>query len=157
MEEKKAYSAVDIAKYLISKAKEEADGETHVISPLKLQKILYYTQGWYLGMYGEPLFSENIYAWKYGPVVQEIYQKYKSFGSENLAINPTVDLSFIIGDGSIKNHLDKVWNTYKSDTAEKLVTRTHNSEPWLEAFKNPFNDVIEKDVMTRHFLKLLKK
>jgi uncharacterized phage-associated protein len=155
------YSAEEVAEYFICKAREEEsqadNGEVKKISPLKLQKILYYAQGWYLGIHGKPLFQEDIYAWQYGPVVKEIYQKYKSFGDQNLAAIPTIKCTKDkISNEDIAKHLDKVWNTYKKDTARKLVDRTHGSKPWLIAYKQPFSDIIEKDVMTAYFAERLK-
>jgi uncharacterized phage-associated protein len=41
-----------------------------VISNLKLQKLLYYAQGFYLAIYGKALFEEDIVAWEHGPVVR---------------------------------------------------------------------------------------
>ena len=47
------------------------------ITPLKLQKILYYAQGYYLAMYDEALFPEDFQAWAHGPANEQIYEKYK--------------------------------------------------------------------------------
>ena len=50
------------------------------ITPLKLQKLLYYIQGMALYIFDKPAFTDKIYAWAYGPVVDSVYQKYKSKG-----------------------------------------------------------------------------
>ena len=72
----------DLSDYLLylGKEKSKVDGEeaTSDITPLKLQKLLYYCQAYSLGLYGEILFSNIIEAWEHGPVVPEIYNKYKS-------------------------------------------------------------------------------
>ncbi|OQY42717.1 MAG: hypothetical protein B6240_13665 [Desulfobacteraceae bacterium 4572_87] len=47
-----------------------------LISNLKLQKLVYYAQGFYLALYDEPLFNEPIEAWTHGPVIRELYRSY---------------------------------------------------------------------------------
>ena len=68
-----AYKALDIANKIISKTDLE-HGDT--ISNLKLQKMMYYQQGFHLAYFGTPLFDEDIVAWQYGPVVPSVYKEY---------------------------------------------------------------------------------
>ena len=68
--------AINVAKYFLLKSNPEI-GDT--ISNLKLQKLLYLAQGFFLAIYGEPLFPEHIEAWTHGPVVPEIYRRFKRF------------------------------------------------------------------------------
>ena len=67
-----AYKALDIANKIISKTDLE-HGDT--ISNLKLQKMMYYRQGFHLAYFGTPLFDEDIVAWQYGPVVPSVYKE----------------------------------------------------------------------------------
>ena len=66
----------DIADYFVRLANETGD----YISNLKLQKLVYYAQAWYLAISDEALFEEDFEAWVHGPVIPELYQEYKSFG-----------------------------------------------------------------------------
>jgi len=75
------YTALDIAKYFITLANPETED---FITNLKLQKLLYYAQGFHLALFGKPLFRESLEAWQYGPVVPEIYRIYKQYGSSPL-------------------------------------------------------------------------
>src|SRR6478735_3641830 len=75
----------DIAKYFLSLVDEEA-GDS--ISNLKLQKLVYYAQGYHLAIHDRPLFFEPIEAWVHGPVVPELYRSFKQHGSE--AIPPSL-------------------------------------------------------------------
>ena len=57
-------SVFDVAAYILSKADiEEGDGITH----LKLQKLVYYVQGFAMATLGYPLFPDKIEAWVHGP------------------------------------------------------------------------------------------
>ena len=54
------YKALDIAKKLIFKAQNDEPNGGERLTNLKLQKLLYYQQGYHLAAFGTPLFSENI-------------------------------------------------------------------------------------------------
>ena len=42
------------------------------VTPLMLQKLLYFIQGIYSALYGEPIFAEDCRAWVHGPVYHEV-------------------------------------------------------------------------------------
>lgn len=73
-----ALAVKDIANKLLHRA--WMDESSELLSNMKLQKLLYYQQGFHLAYFGTPLFNEDIVAWQYGPVVPEVYEAYKSFG-----------------------------------------------------------------------------
>ncbi|WP_138755075.1 Panacea domain-containing protein [Paenibacillus sinopodophylli] len=68
-------SALDVAKFILSM------GE---MSHLKLQKIIYYAFAEYLLKYKKRMFPEKIVAFKYGPVVEEIFYNYRQYGSSEI-------------------------------------------------------------------------
>lgn len=72
-----SYKAVDVAKYIVAKCSKDSVP----ISNLQLQKILYYLQKEFLQKYKRALFSEDIEAWPFGPVVQDVYYYFCGFGS----------------------------------------------------------------------------
>ena len=65
-----AYKAIDIAKKLIFLAQQDEANGGECLTNLKLQKLLYYQQGYHLAAFGTPLFEENVESWMYGPVGQ---------------------------------------------------------------------------------------
>src|SRR5271155_135407 len=72
------FDALDVARYLIRLGYDtEHPDESVLISPLRLQKLLYYCQGWSLGLLGRPLFRQPLEAWKRGPVVVEVYERFQ--------------------------------------------------------------------------------
>jgi uncharacterized phage-associated protein len=80
-------SAIDVANFLLFLKRHDPRGLE--LSNLKLQKLLYYSQGYNLALTSKPIFEEPIEAWKYGPVVKGIYHQFKVFG--DLDIQVTVD------------------------------------------------------------------
>ena len=119
-----AYEAADFFIELTQSEEEE------FMTPLRLQKLLYFAQGWSLARHGRPLFHESIVAWKYGPVVREVYEKYKPYMA-NPIIQPTARLDLIQGE-DLSLLLD-VYREYGCYTAKMLVRMTHQTKPWLDA------------------------
>ncbi|MEG7882903.1 Panacea domain-containing protein [Bacillus paranthracis] len=75
-ENKTEITAMHIAQELINKSKPNTNES---ITHLKLQKLLYYAQGWNLGIHGELMFTDDIHAWVNGPVVPTIYNRFKRY------------------------------------------------------------------------------
>src|SRR5437016_8859052 len=94
-------SARKIADYLIAFAHRVGDP----ISNLKLQKLLYYAQAWYLALHNEPLFPESIEAWVHGPAVPPVYGKFKGWAWQPIGFHPKKAPAF---PAKIKNHLDEI-------------------------------------------------
>lgn len=64
------------------------------LSNLKVQKLLYYAQGHYLGEHGVSLFDDPVQAWAHGPVVKSVYHDLKRFGSDAVDVDLVVSDSF---------------------------------------------------------------
>ena len=87
-----AYNVNDIANTLLRYAENTEGGD--LMSNMKLQKMLYYQQGFHLAMFGTPLFDDDLEAWMYGPVVPAVYEAYKSHGREGIPADPDKCFSF---------------------------------------------------------------
>ncbi len=127
--------ALDVAKYLLSLVDAE---KGQVISNLALQKLLYYCQGYYLAFSKgkEPLFEENIVAWKYGPVVKDVYYKYNEYGNNNIP-KEVLPKSFVKKFTSEQIFVMKmVFDYFKDCSAIGLMNKTHNEEPWKSTKRN---------------------
>jgi uncharacterized phage-associated protein len=137
-------SALQVADYFLALQDEDAGD---LISNMKLQKLLYYAQGLHLAMTGEPLFSERITAWQYGPVVSSVYHEFKKYGSAR--IPPPDDLDFSSYDEATIGFLNEVYQVYGQFSAWKLRNMTHEERPYQEAKHNI--GVISHNSMREHF------
>ena len=131
---------VDVAKYILSKIK---------CTQLKLQKLVYFCYADYLCDTGKELFTDEIFAFKYGPVVDTVSKNYKSYGYESIE-NETKDIDsnnisempaksrilFAI-DGTEKIiSIEKTIEKYGNMTASELVDLTHKeNSPWSKTDK----------------------
>jgi uncharacterized phage-associated protein len=139
-------SAKDIANYFLSKSYAEP-GES--ISNLKIQKLVYYAQGFYLALYGKPLFDDNIEAWIHGPVVPELYYQYKKFGSCAIPIIENMDLEKYPKE--VIDLLDEIYNVYGQFSAWKLRELTHSESPWINTPKIK-GSVISHEELKKYFI-----
>lgn len=122
---KRSISANDVADYFLAKCDEDAGD---LISNLKLQKLLYYAQGFCLALTGQPLFPEAIEAWTHGPVVRSVYYRFKEYRDLPLPI-PALMRKF---ESAIQELLDEVYSVYGQFSAWKLRNLTHNEPPWRD-------------------------
>ena len=138
------FSAQDIAIWFLLKNNAEVreheatndDYEVYEgITHLKLQKLLYYAQGIYLALKGEPLFKENIEAWQHGPVVKDVYGTFSMFRRENIEIEMDKEKEEIVNEIESNKEVSEVLNlTYDNFaiyTAWQLRQMTHeDNTPW---------------------------
>ncbi len=142
------YKANDVAQYFINHS---YDGQLDDVTNLKLQKLLYYAQGYSLALLDRPLFDEEIEHWEHGTVIPCVYRQYKQYGNQIIPNSPHFDMS--IFSTNTKKILDMVCYRYAKYSAWKLRNMTHNETPWLET--NP-NQVISKQCIKDFFSLKLK-
>lgn len=125
-------TAIETAEYLVWLAAHECLEDPDFLTPLKLQKLLYYVQGWSLAETGHPFFSDRIEAWQHGPVVPSVYAKYK--GQEKSPIVPDQEQPIPTLSDQEKSHIRSVWDVYKRHSGWALREMTHVESPYVEAY-----------------------
>lgn len=115
---------LDLAiEYLLNKCED--------ITPLALQKALYYTQGFYYAFYRKFIFSEECQAWIHGPVYRDIYFKYRDYKFDPIKKKENInDSVFSLSEIEILNSVAENVCCYSGKVLEKF---THLEEPWLSA------------------------
>ena len=73
-----SYFAVSVANSIIKLAKERGIRD---LSPMKLQKLMYFTQFWYVKNFNKFLINDWFSRWEFGPVIPSIYHQLKYYGS----------------------------------------------------------------------------
>lgn len=141
------YKALDIAKKLIFKAQNDEPNGGERLTNLKLQKLLYYQQGFHLAFFGTPLFAEDVEAWMYGPVVPAVYDEYSAYGSSAL---PEVKEPVSLSENE-EELFNEVYDAYREFSAIGLMNRTHSERPWLDAVPHDRGTVISQESMMSYF------
>lgn len=123
----KALSAKDVARWFINHV-DRASGEA--ITQLKVQKLVYYADAWYLANFDKPLIKEDFQAWAHGPAIHSLYREFKDFGWNAIPEQPCVR-SKIPSD--INDYLEAVYEEYGQFSAKRLEEMTHEELPWQQA------------------------
>ncbi len=126
---KPALSAWQAAQYLL-----EIQDQAAAITNLKLQKLLYYGQGYSLAICDQRLFVERIKRWDHGPVVPQVWKAYTDNGA-GLIPRPD-DFDPLDVDPKARLVLERVAEGLGQMTAGQLVDRTHAERPWVETKPN---------------------
>jgi len=138
----------DVANYILEISQEDADdGEFELISNMKLQKLIYFCQGFSLALFEKPLFSEPIEAWTHGPVCPKLYHILKKFGAS--PITSIIDPEKIKLDNNEKLLIRMVYDNYGQYSASRLRKITHESGPWIDTMPN---SPISQEAMSKYFL-----
>lgn len=139
----------DAADFILCECRERGD----VLTNLKLQKLLYYAQAWYLALEDKPLFSEDFQAWVHGPVLLSQYHRYKEH--EWRPILSEIKKPELVNN-KVVSHLIEVVDVFGAETGTALELMTHNEQPWKDArqgvpIDQQSNAVISKDSMTTFY------
>lgn len=153
--EDQALTALDVAKFILS---------IKPVSHLKLQKLLYFSYEKFIRLAGEKLFDDKIYAWKHGPVIETVYDAFKSYGSTDIESQDDTEVmihsSELIAPASFAkiftsehgmlaiDTIQSIVNDYAIATAWDLVELTHKEgTPWEKVFKPGQNKLITDEII----------
>ena len=149
-------SAIDVAKFFLSEKS---------FSHLQIQKLVYLAYKSYLFKYNESLFEEKILAYQYGPVVEEVYQEFKKYGSENITIDD--DTKYYLKDIRLPQSLGRIVlvenalriidclmeiiEIYGHLTGSQLVSLKHSKDsPWSKVYSKNTKAVITDKIILEY-------
>ena len=118
-------TGLDVARYIVANIDRNA-GES--VTPLKLQKLLYYIQAWALVFLDRPLFHEDFEAWAHGPALDSVYQEYKKYGWNAIPPGESAEL-----EPEVEEHIENILSVYGDCSAKHLEMMSHSEAPWREA------------------------
>ena len=125
------HDALQIADYLIRKGIEN----DNALTPLQVIKLVYFCQAWMLGLYGKPLYKQNVEAWIYGPVIVEVYHELKGHRNNPILCDmgtPNPNL-----DEYEEDVISQVYENYGDFSGIELSHITHApNTPWDIVWNN---------------------
>lgn len=144
------YSAKAVANALLDIAAKKGKFLTN----LELQKLVYFAHGWCLALTGNPLFSDTMQAWKYGPVSLDLYQSLRQYGSgvvtETIPIHPGTEVAPNSDDYEF---LELIMDKYGRFSPLQLMALSHSpGSPWEQcgSGNDPYRE-IPNDLIRDYF------
>ncbi len=130
------------------------------ITPLALQKALYYIQGFFYAFYSKFIFEEDCEAWAHGPVYRNVYKKYADYHFNPISDNSKSPLPVFSREE--KAVIDSVINNICCYSGKILEAFTHSETPWIETRGETEEDshsdkVIDRKAIGDFFLAIKEK
>jgi uncharacterized phage-associated protein len=131
---------------------------------MKLQKLVYYTYGWWLAYNDQPLINEKPEVWRYGPVFESLYRTFRTFGSSRIkepVSTPFNNPARIPDDDEVPiKWVDWIWQKYGNLSAVRLSEMTHEvGSPWqieaaAQGYRVGFSHEIPDEITKQYFRRL---
>ncbi len=138
--------SLSVAQYILDQCKAGSDP---ALTPMQLIKLVYVAHGYMLGLHGQPLLSERVQAWQYGPVIPSVYHAVKKYQSLPVEMVPGAQSDYRFTDAE-REVMSSVAQTYCKYSGIVLSSATHRpgtpwQRTWDAAGKNASisNDLIE--------------
>ena len=140
----------DVADFFVEMGKCD---ENDTVTNLRINKLIYFAQALCLAEFNKALFDDEVHAWKLGPVVPCIYQKYRSFGKDNIAdTSDGFDMERFTSDEL--DILMFVYRYYGKFSTTELVNISHkDGSPWDRIYKEDTDSIISKEDMKAYYSK----
>ena len=152
------HDARSVANELIRRANDAG----REITPMQVLKLAYYCHAWMLGLYHRPLLEQPVEAWRYGPVVPEIYRSLRRYGGE--PVRRPIDLeSAGVAERQYDrdgiNIIDQVSEKYGHLSGIRLSAMTHApGTPWHQVWtKHGRNAVIPDPIIEDYYSQQIER
>lgn len=142
--------ARDVASFIIGFYAENPDNND--LTHMKLQKLLYYCQGFYLAINGDHLFSDEIEAWQHGPVVRSVYEEIIASvgGGRQILTSYPGQVSPLTPEE--EEIVLEVLHVYGQFSASRLRDLSHAEDPWKDNFNDTQKERIPLSDLKKYFL-----
>lgn len=132
---------------------EKSMRDNRPLTPMQIIKLAYICHGWMLGLYHRPLINNTVEAWRYGPVVGELYQALKWYGSGYVSQPIGMAPEFEQLDPQETDLIEQVWEKYGQLSGIALSRLTHAAgTPWFRTWHaHGQNAPIPNDLIEEHY------
>lgn len=123
----------------------------NTLTPMQLLKLVYIAHGWMLGLYGVPLIRNHIQAWKFGPVIPDLYHAVKRYKD-----GPVVEKILVPDEQLVaaeKDLIQQVYDIYGDISGVGLSNLTHQKgTPWHRVYIDGVSRIpIPNDIIQEHY------
>ncbi|MYC37127.1 MAG: DUF4065 domain-containing protein [Chloroflexi bacterium] len=127
------------------------------ITPLEVQKLIYFAHGWTLANHNRPLHHDEWEAWPYGPVLSVVYHRLSYYRGD------PVDDIILAHDMRFEDYerriIDDVYDGYRHMGGVRLSRLTHvKGGPWDQVKKKRWGSrIIPNETIRKYFIRVSRK
>ena len=143
-------TALQVGDYIIERC-EMTLGNS--LTQMQLLKLVYISHGHMLGFFKNPLIKEDVWAWPYGPVVPELYEKIKHYKANTIGEGLlNIPQEFDEQETSVMN---LVCDIYSDKSGIALSKLTHKKDsPWYQTWHpDEQKKIIPNDIIEDYYAK----
>lgn len=132
--------------------------DSKTFTQMQLLKLVYIAHGWMLAVFNEPLIYDEVQAWKFGPVIPDLYHDLKIYGSHPIQ-NPILQYPTEFSERE-RQIIQFTYSSYGDFSAYQLSDITHAVDtPWSETYGKGagWAEIIPNDLIQRHYQVLFHK
>jgi len=133
---------------------ELSDDESHkkdLLSKCKIQKLIYYAQGFYLALHGVPLFEDELVAWDIGPVSRTLFFTNHFNKNRQHICGLSADSSRLSREQ--KDFIIEIYAQYGTYSGEELLAMSCSEPPWRNSFEDEaMEKAISFDDLKQYFI-----
>jgi uncharacterized phage-associated protein len=146
------YDVLTVADTILRLAKSKGKS----LTPMQLVKLTYIAHGWSLAIHERDLFKNRIEAWRYGPVIPDLYQATKSYGRNPIPMDKIGSVDSIEVNEEDRSLIEGVFNKYGHLDGIALSYITHkDGTPWTQVYRpDILNIEIPDDLIKKHYKEL---
>lgn len=128
-------------------------GRGKIVTNLRLQKLLYFIQAHCFINRIDPCLPDEMEAWRYGPVMPEVYDRYRFFGSIGIVPKLDIDMNLFVTEPELRELVDYALIQCEEFSTQDLIDISHHQDPWLNAIAKGEKSPITQEVMKAYFLR----
>ena len=128
------------------------------LTPLQIIKLVYMSHGWMLGLQDRPLFRQDVEAWKYGPVIPDVYHELKIYGNSPVE-KPIKGVVKVNLEDIELDLIQQVNRLYGGFSGIRLSQITHaDGSPWHQIWmKHKRSAIIPNELIKDYYRNLAEK
>ena len=128
-----------------------AEGDGNQLTNLRVIHLVYFCHAWMLGLHQRPLIRQPVEAWRYGPVIRDVYRSFRQYRGGPVRARARVPSARF--DAIEEDLIGRVYRQYGWLPGVRLAEFTHaEGTPWHEVWNRSGQDsIIPGNLLAEHY------